>query len=54
MKPSPTYSVTAVAGGSVHSLTKALAVDLAPIRVNNICAGAVSQHTLIQSSSQLN
>ncbi|GJJ06991.1 hypothetical protein Clacol_001189 [Clathrus columnatus] len=40
-KPLPTYSVAVAGAGALHTLTSGLAVDLAPIRVNVICAGAL-------------
>lgn len=42
LKPFPSCFVAAAAGGGLHSLVKALAVELAPIRVNAVCAGVVS------------
>ncbi|GJJ06983.1 hypothetical protein Clacol_001181 [Clathrus columnatus] len=41
LKPLPTFSIAAGGAGSLHTLTSGLAVDLAPIRVNVICSGAV-------------
>lgn len=41
MRPWKGWSVAASIGGAVESLTKGLAIDLAPIRVNAVCAGMV-------------
>jgi len=41
IRPWKGWSVAASAGGAVESLTKGLAIDLAPIRVNAVCAGMV-------------
>ena len=41
IRPWKGWSVAASIGGAVESLTKALAIDLAPIRVNAVCAGMV-------------
>ena len=39
--PSPGWAVAASICGAVESLTRALAVELAPIRVNAVCPGVV-------------
>lgn len=41
IRPWKGWSVAASIGGAVESLTKGLAIDLAPIRVNAVCAGMV-------------
>ncbi|GJJ06994.1 hypothetical protein Clacol_001192 [Clathrus columnatus] len=41
IKPTPTLSVAITGVGALHTLTSGLAVDLAPIRVNIICSGAL-------------
>jgi len=40
-RPSPGWAVAASICGAVESLTRALAVELAPIRVNAVCPGVV-------------
>ena len=40
-KPRPTWSLIISAAGSVDALTRALAIELAPIRVNVVCPGVV-------------
>ncbi len=40
-RPSPGWAVAAGIYGAVESLTRALAVELAPIRVNAVCPGMV-------------
>ena len=40
-KPVPAFSLLLGSAGAVDALTRALAVDLAPLRVNVICPGAV-------------
>ena len=40
-KPRPTYSLIVSTLGSVDALARALAIDIAPIRVNVVCPGAV-------------
>jgi NAD(P)-dependent dehydrogenase (short-subunit alcohol dehydrogenase family) len=40
-KPMPGWSVAAGIGSSIEGLTRGLAVDLAPIRVNTVSAGAI-------------
>ena len=40
-KPFPMWSLIVGVVGSVEALGRALAVDLAPIRVNIVCPGAV-------------
>jgi len=41
LRPMKGWSVTASIAGAIHSLTRALAIDLAPIRVNTVCGGVV-------------
>jgi len=41
IRPWKGWSVAASIAGAVESLTKGLAIDLAPIRVNAVCAGMV-------------
>ncbi|HEY8999931.1 MAG TPA: SDR family oxidoreductase [Mucilaginibacter sp.] len=41
IRPWKGWSVAASIGGAIESLTKGLAIDLAPIRVNAVCAGMV-------------
>lgn len=41
LKPRKTWSIAAGVMGAVESLTRGLAVDLAPIRVNSVCPGFV-------------
>jgi NAD(P)-dependent dehydrogenase (short-subunit alcohol dehydrogenase family) len=40
-RPGPGWAVAASICGAVESLTRALAVELAPIRVNAVCPGVV-------------
>lgn len=40
-RPYPGSSVVAASGGAIEALGRALALELAPIRVNTICAGIV-------------
>jgi NAD(P)-dependent dehydrogenase (short-subunit alcohol dehydrogenase family) len=40
-KPMPNWAVVAAYAGGLHSLTKSLALDLKPIRVNSVSPGAV-------------
>jgi NAD(P)-dependent dehydrogenase (short-subunit alcohol dehydrogenase family) len=40
-RPGPGWAVAASICGAVESLTRALAVELAPIRVNAACPGVV-------------
>jgi len=40
-RPGPGWAVAASICGAVESLTQALAVELAPIRVNAVCPGVV-------------
>jgi len=41
VKPRPGWSLGSAGAGAVDSFTRGLAVDLAPIRVNSVCPGAV-------------
>jgi NAD(P)-dependent dehydrogenase (short-subunit alcohol dehydrogenase family) len=41
IRPWKGWSITAAVAGAVESLTRGLALDMAPIRVNAICAGVV-------------
>ncbi|KLO18612.1 NAD(P)-binding protein [Schizopora paradoxa] len=41
VKPRPTWSLVAGITGAVDALTRGLAVDLAPVRVNVVCPGLV-------------
>jgi NAD(P)-dependent dehydrogenase (short-subunit alcohol dehydrogenase family) len=41
IRPWKGWSVTAAIAGAVESLTRGLALDMAPIRVNAVCAGVV-------------
>jgi len=41
IKPLKTWSILAGVAGAADSVTRGLAIDLAPIRVNSICAGLV-------------
>ncbi|WP_035347889.1 SDR family oxidoreductase [Edaphobacter aggregans] len=41
IRPWKGWSATAAVAGAVESLTRSLALDLAPIRVNSVCAGMV-------------
>jgi NAD(P)-dependent dehydrogenase (short-subunit alcohol dehydrogenase family) len=41
LRPWKGWSVTSAVAGAVESLTRGLALDLAPIRVNAVCAGMV-------------
>lgn len=41
----PGFSSTAAINGAIESLTKALAVELAPIRVNAVAPGFIERHT---------
>ncbi|KAF8514010.1 short-chain dehydrogenase/reductase SDR [Hysterangium stoloniferum] len=41
VKPRPGWSIVVGVAGAIDGLTRGLAVDLAPIRVNSICPGAV-------------
>lgn len=41
IRPWKGWSVTSAVAGAVESLTRGLALDLAPIRVNAVCAGMV-------------
>jgi NAD(P)-dependent dehydrogenase (short-subunit alcohol dehydrogenase family) len=41
LRPQKGWVVTAAVVGSVESFTRALAIELAPIRVNAVCAGVV-------------
>lgn len=41
LRPWKGWSVVSAVAGAVESLTRGLAVDLAPVRVNTVCAGMV-------------
>jgi NAD(P)-dependent dehydrogenase (short-subunit alcohol dehydrogenase family) len=41
IRPWKGWSVTAAVAGALESLTRGLALDFAPIRVNAVCAGLV-------------
>lgn len=41
VRPMPTFSILAGASGAIDSLTRGLAVDLAPVRVNAVSVGLV-------------
>jgi NAD(P)-dependent dehydrogenase (short-subunit alcohol dehydrogenase family) len=41
IRPWKGWSITAAVAGAVESLTRGLALDMAPLRVNAICAGVV-------------
>lgn len=41
LRPWKGWSVTAAVAGAVESLTRGLALDFAPIRVNAVCAGVI-------------
>ncbi|KAF7800310.1 hypothetical protein EIP86_011559 [Pleurotus ostreatoroseus] len=41
LKPRPTWSLIVPALGAVDALTRSLAIELAPLRVNIVCPGAV-------------
>jgi len=41
VKPLPGWSLGGAVSGAVDSFTRGLAVDLAPVRVNSVCAGVV-------------
>ena len=52
VRPRPGYVVLAGVGGATDSMTRGLAIDLAPIRVNVISPGLVrTEVSLIQSAS---
>jgi NAD(P)-dependent dehydrogenase (short-subunit alcohol dehydrogenase family) len=40
-RPRPGWAIGAAGGGAIEALTRGLAVDLAPTRVNLVCLGAV-------------
>ncbi|KIJ48770.1 hypothetical protein M422DRAFT_28234 [Sphaerobolus stellatus SS14] len=48
LKPMPGLTLSTGVMGAVDSVTRGLAVDLAPIRVNNICLGAVETELLYE------
>ena len=52
LKPIPQLSVLVGIGGAVDALTRGLAIDLAPIRVNSVCPGAVDTEVSIAASSR--
>lgn len=41
LRPRPGYSLGSAVLGAVDGFTRGLAVDMAPIRVNSVCPGAV-------------
>ena len=41
LRPSPGWSFASAILGAVDAFTRGLAVDLAPIRLNTVCPGAV-------------
>ena len=43
VKPERTWSIMISTIGAVDALTRALAIDLAPIRVNVVCPGLVKR-----------
>ena len=45
--PQPSWSIGTAVMGAVDSLARGLAVDLAPIRVNTVCPGPVSDSYLL-------
>lgn len=45
-KPSPGWSLVAMGGGSTEGLTRGLAVDMAPVRVNNVSPGSIDTELL--------
>ena len=53
VKPQKGWSVPAAITGAVESVTRGLAVDLAPVRVNVICPGLVDTEVKIQKQYSL-
>lgn len=41
LRPRPGWSLGSAVSGAVDGFTRGLAVDMAPIRVNSVCSGAV-------------
>lgn len=41
LRPRPMYALGSAVTGAVGAYTRGLAVDMAPIRVNSVCPGAV-------------
>ncbi len=54
VKPGKSWSIAAGVAGAVDSLTRGLAVDLAPIRVNVISPGAIDTEVRLLSLPMIN
>ena len=53
MKPPKNWGLLVGVVGSVDALARGLAVDLAPVRVNSICPGAVDTEVSVQRFCQV-
>jgi NAD(P)-dependent dehydrogenase (short-subunit alcohol dehydrogenase family) len=52
-KPSPGYSIPIISGGGLEALTRGLAVDLKPLRVNIVAPGAIATEMWEGAPSQV-